>query len=481
MAGNESLEQAMSDHSPLVYHLRFVHFSLIIASVVVFTFSLLYDQSKVDQAYSEAKELNKWLKPANWEQYVMLNACRALPKKHSAFKTPTILDNYYKDGIRKLNFTSTIDSKEYIWQLTVNPNVKFKFQCASPPLQDFYMKHRRYKENANTLGRNPMSFGYSHGTSGVGSLNLPKDVNQLRKAWNKVLSGMWYYRITGWDLDKAIIINYKDRKVALKDLVPVQKGVKLYTQTDVAENVIVTSNHFKIYKVIKPEETARAFGYEQVPKDFHLYMYVDLNKNGSTYALAIPLKAKNYHLDVLSDIVKQKKMKVAVIDKFSASFPALDSIIKEQESAKVAPALQDAIQRHVAANTTEIEMMGAKIEINSLLKVGATIILSLMLYYVINLRALVYKLRGDNQAYAVAWIGIYPDRTSYLFTIFTVIAMPFAVSIVQLVVTFDLKTISGQLISGATVFILVVVSFITLIQSHKLFAKVRRFATRVRD
>ena len=266
-----------------------------------------------------------------------------------------------------------------------------------------------------------------------------------------------------------------------------QRGVKKYTQPDVTENTYVGQGHFKIYRVLHPDMAAKLFGYKSAPDDFKMYMAVSLRqrsgeKQDVNYTLAIPLRATAKHIDVLQQLIKERNMKVATLGTFDHSFPALYKLLKEQrEASKVPAAFQDLIQTHIAQQKKHIDIMGTQIEINALLKAGATIITCLMLYYMLNLRALVYKLRGDNQAYAVAWIGIYPDRVSYLSTLLTVIALPFAVSIVQLIVTFDIRTLEGQLISGATVAVLVIVSLAILVQSFKLFSKVKRFATRIRD
>jgi len=488
MAGNDATEVSMSDHSPLVYHLRLVHFFIILATMVVFTVSVQYDQSTVDQAKLEAQELNKWLDKRYWKPHFLGKACNNTVKKHPEFKQATVFDEAFKDGKRKLNLTKTIDGKPHIFQLTINPNVNFKFQCSLTSQEKFVLKDRRYVDQANSLA-GAVGFGLSHHSVGLGRQFLPAKVSQVQKMWNKYSHGIDYFRITGWDLSKAILIDRADSKKPLSSVKVLHRGVSVYKQADVAEGTYIARNHFKILRALQPDAAAKLFGYSSTPKDLHMYVYVELrvgsgfgNENkGPKYTLAVPLKSKKYHVDVLKDLVKKLKMDVSTIGNFRDSFPALQSIIDQREKGKVAPAFRNIIEDHVKANETKVEVMGAEIEINSILKVGATVIISLMLYYVLNLRALVYKLRGDNQAYAVAWIGIYPDKTSYLFTLLTVIAMPFAVSIVQLIVTFDIRTLEGQIISGATVFVLCIVSFITLVQSFKLFSKVKRFATRVKN
>lgn len=459
---NNNSTVPLSDHSPIVEHLRLIHIVIIISCIVVFAFSVFDDSQLLEQASVENRELQKVMK--SWRPGILNNTCSTAAKeKNLDNATQSIKRHFVKNPGQPLLLDVSIQGTKHTIATRMRSLHAAGFKCSLNGMYDTLAK------------RSPRN--YESEGPGIKAGYVPQTLSTLVEMWNYYEPGMRVDALIDFDFAGALVfskeeLNQFDSKKILqalgKGVNPLASGAPTEGVKNLAFSVILI-NDGSFHKVFRLPEAG-----------FHWYAI--LEAPAENFVIVIPVVSKVADdVNLIRNIVENANVNPSVVKpgSFRQSFPGLYQVI-EHKLRESPDLVGELVRKHAEEKTAQVDVLGNKIKVGSILKFGALIIAGLMLYYFLNLRALGYKLRGDNQAYAVAWIGIYPDHLSFATTVLTVVFIPLAVSLLQLKLSFDFSTVEGMAISYSVIAILAIVSAFTLFHSFRVYSKVRQFATKVK-
>ncbi len=497
-------KKELPDHSAFVLHLRTIHFLIVIVSATVLVVSLLSGNKSTDKVRKEHVELNKFIAGIS-------NKDSRKREKYSYKLKKEVITYIYSLGDARLEFclkhaeklgflNKTSDylkgkfNGDLYASLASKPNLVYKVRFKHSTGVYCLDELKKYPANAIRLSsftgvslnvysekqtKNKNILPPAKSSTWVWTIEKSKKqgtIKTIKEIWNKTIPNYTLYKLDSIDLNNSLVVKNMVGSIYTKGHVISRKqSVKLSASINSDLIIAETNMSLRISKNTKLHETLGT------TKPIDMFLLFDAygltqNKKDKPHAfevLLVPAKVstalssgfqqylfKRYNLD--SSIIK--------LGKFSQSFPELAKLFQHREGKIFLSDIENEIRIFEGKQAEDLsaDIFGLKIELESILKYGALIIISLMFYYWLIMRVLVYKLTEDNKAFGAPWIGIYPDSVSYTMTYFSTIFLPFVVSIIQAIKELDFSKIQDSYTAGIYSIVLVIVTLALTISFRKL-------------
>lgn len=450
------------NHTGLVLHLRTIHFSLILLSVVVYVFSLSTSNDKVQRALIEYRELHKFVQSVDWDANIIQQLCKQGAASVQAGSSSALMSEYTKT--KNIRFWKKIENRIYEWNLKPLSLKKYYCEIDSPVVKQIV-----------GLIDNKTKFDGPYGY-GVKKINKPETIQQFSRLWNSLANGINIYQLIKAESKQALVVNSVDLNKPFENKMIATTGVNTVKPVKKPGDeffryrraVLLTRN-------LKYEFDAYSHEQQQLSAGLFIYSAIEFEED---MVLFIPVYTKVQSYAALTAFMEKYSMDHSVIKPggFDKSFPALGQLIKAAPSIKKLNQLELFLREAEINPDNLVSIFNIKMNVNDLLYFGSIMIAGLLLYFWLILRALAYKLDDDYHAYSAPWVGIFPDPLSFLLTAVSVVVVPVTVSILQIVRVFNVQSFYEQIVSGVLMLILGLVSIVVLVNYHKLFRKALAFA-----
>ncbi len=480
------------DHSGIVLHIRTVHMLLIIVSIVVFTFSIKEGKSETQLLKREFDQLAKYIPQVN-DRIGKAKSNYSSSFKYKAKKLPDFCElaktaggTYSPNILIKKLFDK---KKQYLFSLNTQISGKAtNFNLA--------LNYERKFEAKNTYCASERSKLY------CGASN---SVSNLMECWNSLDAKSVLFDFKKLDTDNAIIIPYTQyiirNKIDLTAKSIVAKNVKMVEKIVDSEKIDISKRdssgmpiaiinsvvyHNRGLKVVRIDKKSTSgllqVGGSPLEMAVEIFVWNKLYQKAehANYVILIPFKTEKTMISRKKEIMRVLDIDPKIIPaaSFKQSFPTVTKFMSGRGDSTKLTDLYKMVNQEVEqySESQKLNVMGLKLDSGNVIKFGAIILISIMVYYWLLLRVLVYKLMSNNKAFEIPWIGIFPDTLSFILTVLSTIFIPCVVSVIQLFRTFDVMTLQGQIISYGSISVLALVSLALIINTLQLNRAARRFS-----
>lgn len=440
----------------LVLHLRNVHLTLFLIAIAAFLFSITprkLDLPKLDKEYGQ---FETFINAVTENSDFVAAACHKLEKELSGSQSyESVSKNDYETERGYFYIKSVIKNKTHNWKVKA---FREKSMYCELALDSGF---RQYSiGNVNDVYRHVVGFGG----------DLSKNTNNLIQfvdLWNGFHKGIAIHRLLQVDYEKGLVIHKFSRsKLINPDLVEanivlVNKPGTVAVRKDTVYHLSLVRNRIKsLVKLLDSGE------YKSL--DFYLFgSAITSLDNHQNYYIIIPVSSTVQYYPIQAEMFSQFGLNLIQSD-FRNAFPALYKFINKHRGLYQKIQLKKAISDYKKLDLDTYNIVGIAYRTKDISRLSCFVIIAVMLYYWLLLRGLVMRVRSDQRVFTAAWIGLFPDKISYLTTLITVLLVPAGVCSMILYRYFNYTSDYEAVLFWSTVSLLFLFSFLILFSSFRL-------------
>jgi len=467
----KNTEAFQPDSRSIALHLRTIHFILAVVCIVLFLATFFIKTKPFVKAWDNALVVQKIAK--SWDIYVGQKACKQRIKTLGLSKVNDPFTMRYSSSDKKLYVSASISNKRYVWNIRNRHFNTNHFSCQHNEMPVINGKlHKRNRIDNQVATR-------------LRIVNKPYTVDQFRQQWNSIDKKSTIYNFEKLEFEHALVIT---KKYNGENLVPtIISSGKVILRPKLNEGDMPRVANLEYFRIANVK-TREIFGFKKNDTGITHYILTDSNYSRNSdvpkYELLIPIRTSRHSIDVQQLVftiwrLNNKKLKIRK-GSFDKAFPALAEVTRKNPNIKLA-SLMKYLEQEKSKSSNSVNLFNITVSIPVLRKVGAFIIVLILLYYMLNLRVLAYKLGPNDKSLSVAWIGVYPYRISFFSTLLTSILLPLVVTLLQFLELFSTASFYDFLVSAISLGVLGFLSIILFIINIKLYRKLRIFAKPVKE
>lgn len=412
-------------------------------------------KAKQGKSASPAVAKNKQAKSKAVQYHSILTyAAKPLPYEfpHVINHYPDFFGRYYQ----LIKDTTFSQGSSFVCQKAHDPSIAETFSGGGGSLSDKTTKSKQIRAIVlNNSQRSGINF----------ESRKPETIEQAMNVWDE-MGDIKLYIFDKIYANNAIVIEATPSKSsqnvdlnsadAVEYKIKYKRSVNVFTSTDSAKNKQDSNyQHTGVFSIVSipPRQMQSILGSYPSGDQSGYYIYFRtysiLKTNKDSYKVTpdlhtfIPVSTRQVNFDLRKMILAKTAgtQKTRIAYKLAQKKQVPGTIIQSKNFRNQFPDLYHYIRKHGQYNLSldslekdlfvrlkdlnrTVTLFGATIPADYLSIVGIVMIFTILIYFIVHLRALLQRIASADKGFEIPWMGVYPQTSAFALTIITTTLMP---------------------------------------------------------